>query len=303
MVAVNKASDIRNVPNDVLKDLKDVLARATLQLEGGAVLRPQVEAERILEHATGLSRVELYLTHERVLAADELELVEITIKERLTGKPLQYILGRQQFRHLDLVCREGVLIPRPETELLVEAALFELRKYGCPRTVVDIGAGTGAIAVSIAYEYEQATVYAADVSEEALNLTGENARANGVEGRVHAVVSDVFSGLDDVKGQVDIVVSNPPYIPRGELATLQREVQFEPRAALDGGEDGLDFYREIVQQSPGFLKPAGALLFEIEIGQSSAITALLKDAGCFTDIEVLKDYQGIDRIITARKVM
>ncbi len=286
----------------VLDTVNHVLNRATLRLEGGAVLCPQVEAERILEDALGCSRAELYLDRERILTPSELEFVARTIDERLTGKPLQYILGHQQFRHLDLACREGVLIPRPETELLVEAALCELNKLGGPRTVIDIGSGTGAIAVSIAYEYEQAIVYAADISMTALSLTGESARAYGVDRRVHAVASDILSGLSDLRGRIDMVVSNPPYIPHRELAVLQREVRFEPAEALDGGEDGLDFYRTIVLQSPQFLVAGGALLLEIGIDQASPIIAMLNDAGCFKDIEARKDYQGIDRIVTARKV-
>ncbi len=288
--------------NEVLDTVNHVLNQATLLLEGGAVLCPQIEAERILEDALGCLRAELYLNRERILTPSELEFVMRTIDERLTGKPLQYILGHQQFRHLDLACREGVLIPRPETELLVEAALFELNDLGGPRTVIDIGSGTGAIAVSIAYEYEQAVVYAADISAAALSLTAENARTYGVDSRVYAVVSDMLSGLSDLRGRIDMVVSNPPYIPRRELAVLQREVRFEPAEALDGGEDGLDFYRVVIRQSPHFLVAGGALLLEIGIGQASHIVALLNNAGCFKDIEVRKDYQGVDRIITARKV-
>jgi release factor glutamine methyltransferase len=294
MIAINKVSHRENA-------LKDVLTQATLQLEGGAVLRPQAEAERILEDATGLSRAELYLNGERRVSLPEREFVENALGRRLTGKPLQYVLGHQQFRYLDIACREGVLIPRPETELLVEAALTELKRRGGLRTVVDIGSGTGAIAISIAHEYEKATVYTADISEQALTLTKENARSSGVSDRVHAINSDLFSGLGELTGRLDMVVSNPPYIPSGELATLQREVQFEPRTALDGGNDGLDFYRKIIRHSPEFLKSGGALLLEIGIDQASYVVALLKEAGCFTDIEVRKDYQDIDRIVFARK--
>jgi len=295
VIVIDKVLDVTS------ETIHHVLTWATLWLEGGAVLHPQVEAERILEDALGCSRAELYLNRKHALTQAELEFVNKVTKERLTGKPLQYILGHQQFGHLDLACREGVLIPRPETELLVEAALSELNNLGGPRTVADIGSGTGAIAVSIAYEYKQVKVYAADISAEAISLTEENARTYGVDSRVHAIASDVLSGLGDLRGRLDMVVSNPPYIPRSELAALQREVQFEPAEALDGGEDGLDFYRNIVRQSPEFLLPCGMLLFEIGINQAPHIVALLKEVGCFKDIEVRKDYRGIDRIVTARK--
>lgn len=280
----------------------DILSWAIQELQGGLVLSPQVEAEIIVGNAVGLSRAELYLNRQQAVAKPELEFIKKAVADRTTGKPLQYILGHQQFRYLDLVCWEGVLIPRPETELLVEKALDELNTSGGFKNVLDIGCGTGAIAISIASEYRGASVYASDISAKALLLTKENARLAGVLDRVVVVKADIFAGLEDIKGELDMVVSNPPYIPSSDLSLLQREVQFEPRVALDGGEDGLDLYRAIIEDAPGYLKSGGVLLFEIGIEQTAQIADLIKSTGRFADIEVFKDYAGIERIIKARRI-
>jgi len=282
--------------------IKEAINRATLALEGGFVINARIEAERIICEATGLARAELYLNRERELTASENAFIESAISERLGGKPLQYILGHQQFRHLDLKCRENVLIPRPETELLVEEALYEIGKLGGPGLILDIGCGTGAIALSIAHEHKEARVFASDISPAAVELTKENANLNDLLDRVQVVRSNLFSELGSLRGRLDVLVSNPPYIPGKELSSLQREVQFEPRLALDGGEDGLDFYRAIIEQSPEFLKSGGVLLLEIGFGQAPGMAALLNNSGYFNDVDLRKDYQGIERIVKARRV-
>ncbi|MBE0446511.1 MAG: peptide chain release factor N(5)-glutamine methyltransferase [Actinobacteria bacterium] len=280
----------------------EAIGWAALQLEGGSLFNARVEAERIIGDATGLARTELYLSRERSLSAPEHEFIESAIAKRLSGIPLQYILEHQQFRHIDLVCRENVLIPRPETELLVEEALTELRSLGGPRLVLDVGCGTGAIALSIAQEYGGASVFATDISPAAIELTRENSHQNRLSTRVQVIQSDLFSSLESLRGRLDMVVSNPPYVPSGELSSLQREVQFEPELALDGGEDGLDFYRAIIGQSPGFLTPGGVLLMEIGFGQAAEVVALCNGTGHFTHVGVRDDYQGIERIVKARRV-
>lgn len=279
----------------------DILSWATQELQGGSVLSPQTEAERIVGDAVRLSRAELYLNRQQAVTDSEFAFIKRAVADRVTGRPLQYILGHQQFRHLDLVCREGVLIPRPETELLVEKALSELKSSG-GRIVLDAGCGTGAIAVSIALEHKGAIVYASDISIGALSLTEDNARIAGVLDRVHVVKSDLFTNLKSLKGQLNLVISNPPYIPSRDIGLLQREVQFEPRAALDGGEDGLDFYRAIIENAPEYLQSGGVLLFEIGVGQAVAIVDMMGNSGMFADVEVFKDYAGIERIVRARRV-
>lgn len=280
----------------------DMLNWATLELKGGSVLNPRAEAEHIVGDAIGLSRYELYLNRDRIVPPKECDFITWAVKQRLTGRPLQYILGRQQFRHLNLACREGVLIPRPETELLVEEALKELRMLGGVRKVLDIGCGTGAIALSIAYEYKDSVVFATDISPEALKIARENAQTAGLLDQVRFIQSDIFSGLRDFKNEFDLVLSNPPYIPSGEIAFLQREVQFEPRLALDGGKDGLDFYRIIAKDSPRYLKPGGMLMFEVGAGQAAKVADLLRDTGFFASIGIINDYQNIERIVKAQKI-
>jgi len=280
----------------------DILDWTTLQLEGGSVLRPRVEAEIIVGKAIGASRSELYLRRAQGLTEAQLEFVKASVATRLTGKPLQYILGHQQFRYLGLVCREEVLIPRPETELLVDVALDELEALGGLRYVLDMGCGTGAIALSIAYEYPEAVVYATDLSDDALELTMENTALTGLKERVRVLKSDLFDSLESLTGQLDMVVSNPPYVPSSEFSSLQKEVLFEPRLALDGGEDGLNYYRIIIERSPEYLKSGGLLLFEVGVGQAKEVKRLLIENGSFVDLAIFKDYQDIERIVKARKV-
>lgn len=319
------------MPAAKAKSINEILKKTTLALEGGFVLNGRVEAERILERVTGLKRAELYLERERLLSEDELRRIEAAVSERLSGRPLQYVLGEQQFRYLTLKCREGVLIPRPETELLVDAALEELKLMqagGLPAAgenvgknsgrqlegtevavkeapgklvVLDIGTGSGAIALSIAKECAGCDVVASDVSDEALELTRQNAALNGLENRVRIVKSDIFDGLGELKGKLDMIVSNPPYIPSKDMAGLQREVGFEPRRALDGGPEGLDFYRRIVAGAGEFLKPSGVLLFEIGFDQGEALRKILEAAG-YAGIEILKDYAGHNRIAKAKRI-
>lgn len=285
-----------------ISTITDFLNRATLQLEGGAILNPLVEAERIIGDATGLSRAELYMNRHRALAVPEIEFIENAIEERLAGKPLQYILGHQQFRYLDLRCTGGVLIPRPETELLVDEVLNELKSLGDNRHVLDIGCGTGAIALSIAHEYDRARVYATDISLAAIELTRENALRSRLLDRVQILQSNLFDGLGNLRGRLDLIVSNPPYIPSGELETLQREIRFEPRLALDGGDRGLDFYQLICGQSAAFLKSGGSLMLEVGLGQAREVAGMIEATGYFTDISLIQDYQDIERIVKARRL-
>lgn len=282
----------------------EAIKQATLQLEGGSLISARVEAERIVGEALGLERADLYLYSEQELTASAQAFIAGAVAERLGGRPLQYILGHQHFRHLDFVCRENVLIPRPETELLVEevlAGLDDLRTLGVP-LVLDIGSGTGAIALSIAHENDVAQIVAADVSDEAVALSRENVERHGLTDRVTVVQSDLFGGLQDYRRCVDIVVSNPPYIRTSDLESLQGEVRREPQLALDGGEDGLDYYRAIIEEAPAFIKPGGLLFFEIGFDQAADVVAICENSGSFKDIEVRKDYLENDRIIKARRI-
>jgi release factor glutamine methyltransferase len=281
----------------------DAINLATLQLEGGFVISPRSEAEMIVSEKTAFSKTELYLYPNRELERSEKDAIAEMIKERLTGRPLQYILGHQQFRYLDIVCREEVLIPRPETELLVDAVLDELKRKhdnNEPPLVLDMGCGTGAIGLSVAHEYPEAIVYMVDKSETAMALTIENMQRHKLQAQVKVIRSDLFAETGFLKGNIDIIVSNPPYIRSGEMASLQREVKFEPCMALDGGADGLDYYKAIAGNAREYLKKGGMLLFEVGYDQSSEVKGIIEATNFFTETSSFYDYQGIERIVSAR---
>ncbi|MDD5136726.1 MAG: peptide chain release factor N(5)-glutamine methyltransferase [Candidatus Omnitrophica bacterium] len=222
--------------------------------------------------------------------------------------PVQYIIGRTDFCGLDLIVNENVLIPRPETELLVEEAAGLVKRLAGEEPnelrVLDLCTGSGAIAIALVSRLRSTLtkrpidcrIVASDISGHALEVARLNAGRHGVSGRINFVESDLFS---NICGKFDIVISNPPYIANFEFETLQKEVLKEPRIALDGGADGLDFYRRIIHDAPGYLRPGGYVAFEIGFGQFGEIKKII-EAGAFQVIEVKKDFNGIDRVVIAR---
>ena len=211
--------------------------------------------------------------------------------------PVQYVMGSARFCGLDLMVDERVLIPRPETELLVEKVgqLVQRPAVGVqhPR-ILDLCTGSGCIAITLTKPLTHCTIIASDISEGALAVARHNALRQSVTDRVTFVQSDLFSGIE---GAFDIIVSNPPYIARHEFATLQKEVLREPRAALDGGHDGLDFYRRIIAEAPRYLKKDGYLVMEIGFGQRRAIEAIAGSSGVFRVTEAVRDHNGIERVL------
>ena len=263
------------------------------------VENPRRSAEWLLSAATGLSRVELYAHFDRPLSPEERATFRTSIERRAAGEPLQYVTGEVPFRHLVLHVRPGVFIPRPETEVLVDAVLEHLGRAGVaePR-VLDLCTGSGAVAVSVAYERPGATVYATEVVAATVDVACENAANAGVEGRATILTGDLFSPLPaDLQGSFDVVVSNPPYIPTADLADLPAEVAgFEPRIALDGGADGLDVVRRIADEARAWLKPGGLLALEIDTTCAKGAADIL--ARWYEEVEVRKDLTGRDRIAT-----
>ncbi len=215
--------------------------------------------------------------------------------------PVQYIIGHTEFCGLDLVVNEDVLIPRPETELLVEKAIEVASGKGKGARILDLCTGSGCVAVSIAHALtKDATgckIVASDISANALDVAKLNAARHGASDRIEFIKSDLFDSIED---RFDIIVSNPPYIARKEFETLQKEVLKEPRVALDGGEDGLDFYRKIIHAAPGHLNPDGHILFEIGFGQADEIRKIIESGGAFKAIEIKKDFNDIERIAIAK---
>jgi release factor glutamine methyltransferase len=255
----------------------------------------RLDAELLLSDALSLDRVGLYLNYDRPLTSAELTSFRERVGRRARREPLQYILGRVEFWSLSFAVNPAVLVPRPDTEILVEETL---KRSSADAAILDVGAGSGAIAIALAYELPGAAVVGVDISPAALEVAAENARRNGVDGRVRFQDADL-ARLPE--GPFDLIVSNPPYIPSGDLAALMPEVRdFEPRLALDGGRDGLDSYRLLACQAPGLLRPGGWLLLEVGIGQATAVRELLAGAGLL-DLFSRDDYAGIPRVVGGRK--
>ena len=254
---------------------------------------PEVDAALLLSHVTGQPPLSLRLDMTTALPDDVLTRFDVLVSRRLTRQPLQYLLNTQPFLGRDFYVDERVLIPRPETELLAERAIAALREHPHP-IALDLCCGSGALAVSMSLEFPGAQVHAADLSPDALAVTAKNAELLGASVTLHQ--GDLFAAVPEIA--FDVIVSNPPYIPSADCLTLQEEVRREPMMALDGGTDGLNFYRRIASDAPKFLRPGGVLLLEVGFDQAEAVMALLAD---FADVQAHEDYQHIPRMIEARK--
>lgn len=254
----------------------------------------RLEAEWLLCEVLGLDRVGLYVNFDRPLSEKELALFRGMVVRRARREPLQYILGTQEFMGLDFDVTPAVLIPRHDTEVLAEEAIRRAAPAG---HILDIGVGSGCIAVALAKALPQAEVWGVERSPEALLLAEQNAAKHGV--RVTLFEGSLFEPFPD--RHFDLIVSNPPYIPTRDLENLQPEVRdFEPRGALDGGADGLDFYRVIIPAAPAHLSPEGLLLFEVGIGQAEDVLGLLTETGRFDGLFTAQDAAGIDRVVGGR---
>ena len=262
---------------------------------------PRLSAEWLMCAATGFSRIEVYMNYDRPLDAGELSILREGVKRRGAGEPLQYVTGEMPFRHIVLKCAPGVLIPRPETEILVDCVLEYIDKQDGPQHVLEIGTGTGCISLSIAGERPGTTVVATDISPDAIALATRNREALGCEDVVEIVHTDIAEGVEGAdEAAFDVLVSNPPYIPSAIVDTLPREVgSFEPRLALDGGQDGLNVFRRIVQTAKGALREGGLMAFELheDCLQLAAQDQQVNEH--FQDIRIVKDLTGRDRILLA----
>ena len=271
----------------------DALQAARVRL-AAASKNPRRDAELLLAHVLGCRPVDLFAHPERLLSLTEADQFESFIRRRLASEPLQYITGVQEFFGLPFEVSPAVLIPRPETEHLVEAVLQRLDHQADLR-IVDVGAGSGAIAVTLAHALPRSRVTAVDLSPTALEVTSRNAQQHGVADRVTLLLSDLLAALD--AADLDAVVSNPPYIANGEVLEPQ-VANYEPHSALYAGPTGLEIYERLIPQAAQALKPQGWLMMEIGYGQRSAVENLLRD---WTDVAFLDDYQGIPRVVVARR--
>lgn len=258
---------------------------------------PLLDLQLIMCHILKIDRLSLILDQNRELSQTDYDSYMKLVEERAAGRPVQYIIGEQEFMGLDFYVDERVLIPRGDTEVLVEAIIDIYKDKKCK--FAEVGTGSGAIAISLVRLMEKSQGITLDISDDALEVARKNAESNGVLDRLSLVKSDVFSNLQVEDNSLDFIVSNPPYIPSEVVDTLHIRVKdFEPHMALDGGRDGLDFYRRIVDESVKYLKKGGMVFFEVGHDQSVDVSKLFEERG-YKDIYTIKDLQGFERVVIA----
>ena len=269
---------------------------------------PRLSGELLLSHVLGLSRIELYTNFDHVVEKARLSTLHELVKRCSDQEPVAYLVGRCEFYSLSIKVTPDCLIPRPETELLVERAIELLRSYPAstsPPLICDLCTGSGCIAVAIAKNFPTAEVIATDISDGALAVAAENVETHGVGDRVRLLCGDLFApiieGLD--QSRFDLIACNPPYVSSSEMEALDKNVKdYEPHSALHAGDDGLDVYRRIAEQIDDFLKPTGVLMLEIGYAQGPAVKDLLEKTNTFAEIKIEKDTSNNDRVVTAKKI-
>jgi release factor glutamine methyltransferase len=284
--------------------LVEAINGASKKLSAAGIQDARFDAEVLLRHTLGKDRAWLLAHMQEAVDDEHLTIFEQAVNRRVQREPLQYITGKQEFWGLDFMVTRDVLIPRPETELIIETALGIAEKKDKQLTIIDLCTGSGCIAVSLAKELTAARVFATDKSAKALDVARENARKHGVADRIRFLEGDLFEPLDelDIQEKVDAIVSNPPYVPSGDLNALQAEVRdYEPSLALIAGPDGTEIHQRILHKGPRFLKPHGALIMEMGIGQAGALVRMIEETNAFNKPHILKDLAGIERVVAVRK--
>lgn len=279
--------------------LIDILRRSTAFLARNGVESARLDAEVLLADVLEMDRIQLYVQYDRPLSQDELELYRDALKRRARRMPVAYVTGRKEFMSLDFAVDGRVLIPRPDTEVLVEAVCTRLAALGiADPIVVDIGTGSGAVACAISREVPDARVLGTDISGDTLEVAAQNVARLGLEDRVSLARGDLFEPIAGTEFEhMDVLVSNPPYVPSGDIPLLAPEIsRYEPRLALDGGTDGLDFYRRIAEGAPSRLTGRGFVALEVGDGQADQVTEILEQAG-LANIETTCDYSGAIRAV------
>ena len=262
---------------------------------------PRADAEVLLAEALKIGRIDLYVRYDQPLTTVELSLYKSMIKRRVRREPVAYIVGAKEFWSMDLCVSGDVLVPRPETECLVEKAL-SLIPEDVDLQILEIGTGSGAIALALASERPRCRIIASDLSIKALDTAGKNAGIHGFSERMHFLCGSGSLPFKEDGRPFDLILSNPPYIRTDEIEGLQPEiVRYEPRMALDGGPDGLDCIREIIGSAHRFLKPKGFLLLEIGYDQRRSVEKIVETVGCYETVAIEKDYSGYDRVALIRK--
>jgi release factor glutamine methyltransferase len=269
------------------------------QLAEAGVPSPRLDSEIILAHTLKISRTDLWTQNQRILSESEIKMVKKYMERRFNREPISQICGHQEFWSIDFVVDENVLSPRPETELLIETALNCISSSPTAK-ILDLGVGSGAIAVTMAKEISECKVSAIDIDPKALNIAKENSERHGVINRIEFICADLRTS--DWSGCFSLILSNPPYIKSEDIEKIMPEVRnYEPRIALDGGVTGLDFYRSIIPMAVDRLEENGFLILEIGHDQAYEVTALLNNFSCYQNIKVIQDYSGYDRVVKAQK--
>jgi release factor glutamine methyltransferase len=277
----------------------EVIQRSTEFLSKKGVDSPRLQTELLLAHLLDLPRMQLYLNFERQLSETEVDNFRDLIKRRSQREPLQHIIGSTSFCGLEFAVNRHVLIPRPETEILAEQGWKFLNSRSAqPSTALDLGTGSGCLAISLAKHCPTAQIFATDISTDGLELAKQNAARHNVPDRIHFLHGDAFAPLESPIS-FDLIISNPPYIPTTEIPTLQAEVRdYDPHQALDGGPDGLAFYRRIAAEAAPFLKPGGKIMLEFGDGQTQAIREIFESQKWIVEA-ILEDYTQRPRILIA----
>ena len=280
-----------------------ILNRAVEQFRSAGVDRPRTNAELLLESVLDAKKIDLYLDRDRILTPEQIERFNRFIQKRIAGMPLQYILGSTEFFGLEFEVNESVLIPRPETETLVETVIEHLKDKTHPK-IIDLGTGSGAIAVTLAKNLKDCLVYATDISPDAVEVAKGNAKAHEVDNKIGFLTGDLFEPLRRKKLEktIDCVVSNPPYVSQEEFNNLPNEVKcYEPIVALKTDEEGTSFHKEIIEGSLDFLKGGGILVLEVGLDQANKVADLIGNHKDFRSVEIKKDLGGIERMVIAHK--
>ncbi len=289
------------------KTIRNILKWAIATLKEADIDSPGINADTLLSFVLSCDRTKLYTNPDEIISDANINRYKDLVNERIRHVPLQYITHRVEFMSLDFFVDERVLIPRPETEILVETVLNKAqdKQYSNMKVaIVDIGTGSGNIAVSLAKNLSNAEIYASDISQDALAIAKTNVQRHKVADKIHLLHGDFFGAFVGYaeKEHVDFVVSNPPYVSESEWNKLEPEVrEHEPRQALVGGEDGLCFYKEIIKDADDWLRPGGYLVIEIGETQANAINKLMKNELHYWEIEIIKDLQGKERVFSARR--
>lgn len=278
---------------------QQALVETTARFEQSGSATPKLDALVLLSYVTKKDKIHLYAYPQTCLTQEEYGQFEGLVARREKAEPIAYILEEKGFWDIDLHVEKGVLIPRADTETLVEAALLAMPDKKAPLHICDLGTGTGAIILALLHTLENATAVAVDLSEAALKCAQKNATTLGLSGRVSFTQSCWFASVPEQK--FDVIVSNPPYIPEADMPTLMRDVRcYEPELALVGGADGLEAYRAILGEIPAYLAPGGWVFFEVGQGQAPDMAQIFEKDTFWQDVQIKKDLAGIERVVFAR---